>query len=285
MGRRVMSEQSSLQSDAMPSVSVVIPAYNAAATIASTVRSILAQTEPALEVIVVDDRSKDATESVVASLAAADPRVRYLQMPTNSGGPAGPRNEGIAHARAHWIALCDADDIWHPQKLQRQMDCAKRYRVDFVCTQIADFDDGASIQFAPVAPDVPSKVSDITLWEMLKKDRVATSSVLVRRGLLGECGGFDTDRAMIAVEDYDLWLRCLERRGQQCIRLEEALVHYRKSPGSLSANKWKHARKVWRVLVRYVRRSGKAWQWPLLPWLFGHYILSSIYLRLCKGSL
>jgi teichuronic acid biosynthesis glycosyltransferase TuaG len=269
----------------MPSVSVVIPAYNAAATIVSTVRSILTQTERSLEVIVVDDRSKDATESVVASLAAADSRVRYLKMPTNSGGPAGPRNEGIAHARAHWIALCDSDDIWHPQKLQRQIDCAKWHRVDFVCTQIADFDDEASIQFAPLARDMPSQVSDITLWDMLKKDRVATSSVLVRRGLLGECGGFVTDRAMIAVEDYDLWLRCLERRGQRCIRLEEALVHYRKSPGSLSANKWKHARKVWRVLVRHFKRSGTAWQWPLLPWLFGHYVLSSIYLRLWKGSL
>ena len=100
-------------------VSVVIPAYNAGATIAETLASALGQTYRDLEIIAVDDGSTDDTAAVVAGAAANDPRIRLLRQ-ANSG-VAAARNYGIAEARANLIAILDADDLWHPTKVAKQV--------------------------------------------------------------------------------------------------------------------------------------------------------------------
>lgn len=101
----------------MASVTVVVPTYNRAALLAETLRTILAQTVAVDEVIVVDDGSTDDT----ASVCAQQPRsVRYIRQ-ANSGLPAVARNRGMAEAKSDWIALCDSDDLWHPQKLEIEL--------------------------------------------------------------------------------------------------------------------------------------------------------------------
>ena len=95
---------------------MVIPAYNAAATIRETLQSVLAQSLTDLEVIVIDDGSTDQTAHVLR--AFEDPRLRILSFP--NGGLAASRNRGIQHARARFISFLDADDIWTPDKLQAQ---------------------------------------------------------------------------------------------------------------------------------------------------------------------
>lgn len=265
-------------------VSVVIPAYNAARHLAATLDSVLAQRGPALELLVVDDCSTDGTARLVAARAQRDDRVRYLCTPANCGGPAGPRNLGIANARASWIALCDADDLWHPQKLQRQLATAERDRADLVCTAVRDLDGDAT----PTAIGLPAEVPPaerVTLGQLLMKNQIATSSVLVRRDLVESAGGFDVDRALIAVEDYDLWLRLLER-GDRLLRLPEPLVHYRRVPSSLSARKLQMARKVLRVLSLHFERTGRRWLFPLAaPCLLATYAGYSIVLRVWRGRM
>jgi glycosyltransferase involved in cell wall biosynthesis len=98
-------------------VSIILPAYNAAAHLRRAVDSALAQTMPELEVIVVDDASTDATLEIASQLAAQDSRVRVLHNESNSG-PSVSRNRAIAAARGEWVAILDADDSWFPERLE-----------------------------------------------------------------------------------------------------------------------------------------------------------------------
>jgi glycosyltransferase involved in cell wall biosynthesis len=100
-------------------VSVIIPAHNDAATVERTISSVLNQTYPNLEVLVVDDGSTDETAFLVQRMADADPRIRLLQKA--NGGLVSARNYGIAHAGGEFIAPIDADDLWHPEKIKKQV--------------------------------------------------------------------------------------------------------------------------------------------------------------------
>lgn len=107
---------------AQPLVSVVIPAWNAGATLTATLRSVAGQTYRNLEIIIVDDGSVDETAALAREFCANDARARLVCR--NNGGPAAARNLGIAQANAQWIALIDADDLWHPTKIEKQVSVA-----------------------------------------------------------------------------------------------------------------------------------------------------------------
>ena len=267
-------------------VSVVVPAYNAQRHLPATIAAVLAQQDVALELIVVDDCSSDATARCVAEAAERDPRVRYLVMPANSGGPAGPRNHGVQAAGGSWVALCDADDLWHPRKLRVQLDLAGRSGADLVCSAIEDFHDGDAPTLPAASLPAALGTHPLPYWQMLLKDRIATSSVLCRREALLAGGGFNTARELIAVEDYDLWLRLMERPGFRVLRIAVPLVAYRRLAGSLSASKWRHARKVMRVLRRASDRGGWRWAFPFVaPLLLAGYGCMSVYWRVIRGQL
>ncbi len=99
----------------MIDISVIIPVYTGENYIKQTLDSILVQTFISFEIIVVDDCSTDCTLDIICAIASKDSRIKYIQTPKNSGGPAAPRNLGIRIARGEWISFCDADDIWHPK--------------------------------------------------------------------------------------------------------------------------------------------------------------------------
>lgn len=107
----------------MSEVSVVIPAYNAAATLPTTLCSVQAQTLRDIEILVVDDGSTDETAEIAEAAAALDTRVRVIRQ--ENAGVAGARNAGVAVSTARWIAPLDADDLWHPEKLERQLRAAR----------------------------------------------------------------------------------------------------------------------------------------------------------------
>src|SRR5690242_2547731 len=100
-------------------ISVIIPAFNASATIATTIESVQRQTHASLEILVVDDGSADATGAIVAEIASHDKRVRLIRQANR--GVAAARNQALSASQGCWIAPVDADDLWHPTKLARQM--------------------------------------------------------------------------------------------------------------------------------------------------------------------
>src|SRR5262249_9158876 len=123
------------------SVSVVIPAYNAQETIERAVMTVVNQTRPPLEVIVVDDASKDGTREVVRRLAEADPRVKLLVNEVNRG-PSGSRNRGFKAAQGEWVAIQDADDAWVETRLELMLAAAAQHNADFVADNMLLHDIG-----------------------------------------------------------------------------------------------------------------------------------------------
>ncbi len=127
---------------ARPLVSVVIPAYNAQATIERAIRTVLDQTTSPLEVIVVDDASTDDTLNVVTALASAEPRLRVMASSPNAG-PGHCRNLGFAAAAGDWIAIQDSDDAWQPDRLEKMLAAAYEHRADLVADNMLLYDAGS----------------------------------------------------------------------------------------------------------------------------------------------
>ncbi len=201
-----------------PGVSVVIPAFNAASWLARAIESALAQTMAVTEVIVVDDGSTDLT----AEVAQRYESVRLVRRVAN-GGPAAARNSGIMIARGDWIALLDADDAWLPQKLERQLPWLQDPAIGVVHAR-------RTIAEGVAAPPTTTFES---LWAA---NSIIASSAVVRRSALAALGGFNEDRALVGVEDYNLWLR-LAAAGWTIGTCREWLVEYTPAPGHLSSHR------------------------------------------------
>jgi glycosyltransferase involved in cell wall biosynthesis len=204
-------------------VSVVIPTYNCGRFLPQALDSVLAQTMAPQEIIVVDDGSKDDTQS---RLAPYQPRIRYLYH--ENQGPSPTRNRGIQEAGNEIIAFLDADDVWHPRKLELQMAAIGQHSdLGMLGTQAFDWPANA---FPGIDDTHPLPLVPVSWSQLVVKNRFITSSVLVRRQLLEKTGGFDAE--LRGPEDFDLWLRIAER--SPVANLPLLLTGYRIVPGSLS---------------------------------------------------
>jgi len=197
-------ETSARASAAGPVVSVVIPAYNAESCVGRAIRSVLAQTHPVREVIVVDDGSKDATAAVVAGFSAP---VRYVHQP--NAGVSAARNRGIREADGDWVAFLDADDEWLPEKLGRQMELlTTRPDLRWCGCRPAYVRAGESTpaQIPPSLLEVLRAPAAVAFFDSVRRGLVfQPSGVLVQRAVLQEAGGFD--ETLRVNEDRDLWWR------------------------------------------------------------------------------
>jgi glycosyltransferase involved in cell wall biosynthesis len=221
----------------MPHVSVIIPAYNAAAYIADTVNSALAQTYRDLEVIVVDDGSTDGT---LKALEPFGDRVRVHQQP--NGGVAKARNTGVGLAQGAYIAFLDADDLWLPHKLEMQLDGS-----DAPMTFTDRFNIGERGELPELQSLVtPMKGGDIFVDLMREGNFITNTSVMMRRDLFEKMGGFYT--GLNGTEDWDLWIRIAERH--QIGFIAEPLVRYRFHAGGISRNFTKMGRERTMVIAR-----------------------------------
>ena len=189
---------------ATPAVSVVIPLYNKAAYVHRAVGSVFAQSFEDLEVVVVDDGSTDAGGETVAAIE--DPRLRLIRQA--NAGVAAARNVGIGASRGRWVAFLDADDTWHPDRLARQFAALLR-APDVVWAAGAFVTSGRGrVRQAPQTPDAwfaePGVLKD-ALFILGAGWMLWTGTVMVRRDVLAQLGGFDP---MLKVgEDIYLWAR------------------------------------------------------------------------------
>jgi glycosyltransferase involved in cell wall biosynthesis len=206
----------------MPEVSVVIPTYNSARYLEQALGSVLAQTFQDLEIIVVDDGSTDETSDVIGDLGA---QVQYIQQ--RKSGVSVARNHGVAKSTGRYVAFLDADDVWLPHKLARQIDALRN-----VCS-------GRLCHSAFLVSDAHLKPLEVrragvgsSLETLLFHGNVvgSPSTVICDRELLRSAGGFDPDLSQCA--DWDLWIRLAAHAG--FLYLDEPLVRYRKHELSMS---------------------------------------------------
>jgi glycosyltransferase involved in cell wall biosynthesis len=187
-------------------ISIVTPAYNAAAHLGETGRSVLAQSFGDWEWLIVDDGSTDATREIAAGFG--DARVRLIAA-SHSGLPAVARNRGIAEARGEFIAFLDADDRWLPEKLALQMACFDAHsEAGLVFSRYRYFFEEWRRVSRMTAPNLRGVPNPGMLYDrLLFHNLVALSTAVVRRALLDAHGAFDDDPRQRGSEDYELWLR------------------------------------------------------------------------------
>lgn len=209
----------------MSRVSIIIPAYNAAAFVRDAVDAALAQTHPDVEVIVVDDSSTDDTPQVLATYGD---RIRVHRQP--NAGVAGARNTGARLATGDWVAFLDADDVWLPRKIEAQLEAADGRA--WVYTNRFNF--GARGVLPEVQTDVTMmSEGDVFVPLLLRGNFITVSSVMIRTALFQQVGGFYHQKG--GCEDWDLWLR-VSSHGHEVAYAPEPLVGYRFTPTSMSAN-------------------------------------------------
>lgn len=215
-----------------PLVSIVTPVYNAGKFLAETVESVLAQTHENFEHLLVDDSSRDSSAQLMRELARRDERIRLLFLEEN-GGPARARNRGIEASSGEFVAFLDADDLWAPQKLARQVTAFDgRPELGIVGTNGRIIDEQGRRLTQCFAADKIRR-GKVSLPEFLLKGvPLATSSVVVRRECLEHCGLFD--EVYRVCEDYELWMRILQ--FYEVDILDEELLYYRRHGNNISSS-------------------------------------------------
>jgi glycosyltransferase involved in cell wall biosynthesis len=231
----------------MPSVSVIIPAYNRSNTISKTISSVLEQTYQDLELIVVDDGSTDDTAEVTQSFT--DPRVKLINQ--ENKGAASARNTGIHNSQSDYVTFLDSDDFWSTTKLQEQVLVLEQNKNVGVVYSWTDYV-GEADEFLYHGPR--PLFSGHVCHELLKHNFIVNgSNLIVRRSSLLEAGGFD--KSLQSAHDWDLWLRLALITEFQVV--PQVHVFYRETSNSLSSNLKRQEKNCLRVIEQNCRREPK----------------------------
>jgi teichuronic acid biosynthesis glycosyltransferase TuaG len=206
-------------------VDVVIPTYNQTNLLLEAVTSCMEQTCPVNKIIIVDDGSDEEVRNWITETFAENPRIN-LVFKDHTGLPSIGREEGVSHSQAEWIAFLDADDTWHPKKIELQLIFAANKKVDFVYTNASIFKDGE--EDSSLFKHLPKRLN---FFKLARTNWVINSSVMIRRRSLNQVG-YATSNRVRGAEDYATWLRVVcytEMRG-----IDENLTRYRILENSLS---------------------------------------------------
>lgn len=226
-----------------PTVSVIIPAYNRADSIADAVTSVCDQTFEDLEIIVVDDGSSDATRAVVESLT--DSRIRYVAHDANKGANAA-RNTGVRLARGRYVAFQDSDDRWHAEKLARQMAACASSEAK-VCFCALNRHIGPAFTKIPKSSyRIPSGLNDLHR-QVLRGSFISCQTLLVDRELVLSVGAFD--ESLPRLQDWELCLRLSQ--VAPIYFLDEVLVDLILSDDSISSDVRKYEQSAEQILDRH----------------------------------
>ena len=206
------------------SVTVIVPAYNAAPFVDVTLKALLSQTQVPEEIILVDDGSTDETAAIAEGLG-----VRVVHQKRK--GPGAARNRGLELAKTEFVAFCDADDWYVPDKLERAVEMLNTLGASCASTDAWVVRDDRVERRKNEPQPIPNV---LTLEYLLVSNPIICSTVVARRATVEDAGGFDEAEDLIASEDYDLWLRLAAK--EPIAYSSRPMTFYRLHDGSLSAN-------------------------------------------------
>lgn len=266
----------------LPLCTIVIPAYNAGIWIERTLQSAAQQNYPNLEILVIDDGSKDNTGLLAEAMCAVDDRFRVIRIP--NGGVANARNVGIREACGKYVAFLDADDLWHTDKIRLQVEAMQQLAdgvlpaASYTLMRFIDVHDRVTHTGMPIG------ASGYMLARHLYFKFVGNgSSVLVRRDVAIELGGYDPSWATLGIggcEDLDFELRVAARYPIVCV--PQLLVGYRSSSGNMSSDPVKMSRGFLGVVRKHLKANPQIPGWAArliyastlhttLNWLFSRH--------------
>lgn len=219
-------------------VSVITPVYNAERFLENTLQSVIDQTYKNIEIVLVDDCSKDKSAKIIERFMSEGIQISYHLQDLNRGAGAA-RNKALELARGQYVAFLDSDDVWLPQKIEQQIALMKEKQTGFSYAAIEMIDENGK--------QIKSKrnIKETCDYKyLLHNTIIATSSVVIDRSILGDFrmplrrGG----------QDYATWLMLL-RNGEIAYGINDVLCQYRVASGSLSSNKFKSIRQVWEIQI------------------------------------
>ena len=225
-------------------VSVIVPCYNMEKYLADTIASVRSQTWSDWELLMVDDASTDGTARILHDFSQQDPRIK-VAVKTEHTGIADTRNRCLQQAKGRYFAFLDADDLWHPEKLAKQLRFMQERNAAFSYTSYDLIDENGQ----PLGKTIKA-TGDLNYQAYLRNTLIGCSTVMFDTEKVGEVvvPSFRTS------EDTATWLNLL-RRGVIAQALPEALTSYRIRVHSASSNKWKAATDLWRVYRRQEKLS------------------------------
>lgn len=238
-------------------VSIITPAFRAAGLVGDTIQSVIAQTYPNWEMLIVDDCSPDNTAEVVSEWSARDGRVKLIRHEKN-GGPATARNTAIAAARGRWVAFLDSDDLWLPEKLEKTLAHSNAHSSPLTFTGFRRMSFSGDTLGRYIG--VPKSV---TYRQLLRNTVIATSTVVVDRS--------QVERIVMKktyYDDFACWLEIL-KPGRIAYGLDEDLMRYRIVQNSVSRNKRRSASHVWKNY-----RDVEKLSTPASLWYFTNYAIN-----------
>ncbi len=205
----------------LPVITCIVPVYNGERYLAETLNSILAQTHQPLQVIVVDDGSTDGSATVAAGFGS---RVRYCWQ--ENAGEAAARNRGLGMAQTEFVAFIDADDLWHPEKLTRQIArFQEKPEIDLCFTCFENF-------WIPELAAEEQRYRGFPLSQ--PQSAWSTSTVLARRSIFARFGNFVDDGSLTAGSESMIWFLRAQEQGALIKVLPEVLMYRRMHPANCS---------------------------------------------------
>jgi teichuronic acid biosynthesis glycosyltransferase TuaG len=225
-------------------VSIITPSYNSSRFVADTVQSVLIQTYTNWELLIVDDCSKDNSVEVISSWVERDERIKFFPLQKNVGA-ASARNVAIAEAKGQYIAFLDSDDVWMPDKLEKQIAFMKKGRYAFTYSDYyVMYEDGRQ---TGTEIHVPRSLS---YSQYLRNTIIGCLTVVIDRSIT------DDFRMPLIKSSHDmaLWLLIL-KRGYKAYGMQEILAGYRLVSTSNTSKKWRAAKDVWRVYRDFEKLS------------------------------
>lgn len=219
-------------------VSIITPVYNCEQYIKETIESVLGQTYTNWEMLLIDDCTPDGSPEIIKDYSKKDKRIRYIKLPENSGA-AVARNKGLSEAHGRYIAYLDADDLWHKDKLERQIAFMTQNNVAFTCCdyEVITSDGGSLNKFV-------SMPSTISYDGLLRNTIIQTVGVIVDTKFVKH----DLLKMPLVRRGQDMatWLNML-KNGVEFYGQNEVLAKYRRVENSLSSNKLKAVKRTWKL--------------------------------------
>lgn len=222
--------------ESQPLVSVIMPCYNMASYVSDSIKSVIAQTYPHWELLIVDDASSDETVNIIKSYAQADSRIKFAIKKQNSG-ISDTRNQCIQMAQGQFLAFLDADDIWHPEKLEKQLSFMLAKNIGFTYSTYDWINEDGKIMNKFI-----NTIGNLDYKTYLRNTIIGCSTVMVNKAITGDVfvPKFRTS------EDTATWLDIL-RKGLMAYAIDESLVSYRIRRKSASSNKIRASIDLWKV--------------------------------------
>ena len=222
--------------ESQPLVSVIMPCYNMAPFVSDSIKSVIAQTYPHWELLIVDDASTDETVNIIESFAQTDSRIKLAIKKQNSG-ISDTRNQCIQMAKGLFLAFLDADDIWHPEKLEKQLSFMIEKNVGFTYSTYDWIDEDGKVLNKFI-----NTIGNLDYKTYLRNTIIGCSTVMVDKTITG----YIVVPKFRTSEDTATWLNIL-KKGLLAYAIEESLVSYRIRRKSASSNKLKAAADLWKV--------------------------------------